>query len=98
MLMLFPAPLPLTLPFLPAQLLNGLALFFALAGGWLLIATRAREQRAQARLAGDGEGELEDEQAWALDAATARVNRFFYCFGGATLLLALLLSWSSTRL
>ncbi len=30
----------------PAQVLNGLALFFALAGGWLLLATRLREQRA----------------------------------------------------
>ena len=49
--MLLPAPgFPLPLP--PSLLLNAVALFFALAGSWLLVATRLREQRALARLAG----------------------------------------------
>ncbi|GAB3370264.1 hypothetical protein [Azotobacter armeniacus] len=93
--MLLPAlgsPLPLP----PSLLLNAVALLFALTGSWLLLATRIREQRALARLA--GEGELGEEETWALDAATGRVNRFFYRFGACTLLLALLLSWSSTQL
>ncbi|SEI67653.1 hypothetical protein SAMN04244572_01299 [Azotobacter beijerinckii] len=85
----FPLPLP------PALLLNAVALFFALAGSWLLIATRLREQRALAHLA--GEGQLDEEGSWALEAATGQVNRFFYRFGAGTLLLALLLSWSSTQ-
>ncbi|MEE4462689.1 hypothetical protein HA520_05605 [Azotobacter chroococcum] len=93
--MLLPA-LGVSLPLPPSLLLNTVALFFALAGSWLLLATRLREQRALARLA--GEGELGEEGAWALEAATGRVNRFFYRFGAGTLLLALLLSWSSTRL
>ncbi|ACO80263.1 hypothetical protein AvCA_41300 [Azotobacter vinelandii CA] len=93
MLLLVPgAPLP----FSPALLLNGVALLFAIAGSWLLLATRLREQRALARLA--GERELDEEGNWALEAATVRINRFFYRFGAGTLLLALLLSWSSTRL
>ncbi|HHQ2616988.1 TPA: hypothetical protein ACSPLV_005208, partial [Pseudomonas aeruginosa] len=33
----------------PAQAMNGLALFFGVAGAWLLLATRARERRALAR-------------------------------------------------
>lgn len=86
--------IPLPLP--PSLLLNVVALFFALAGSWLLLATRLRELRALARLA--GEGELDEEGDWALDAATGQINRFFYCFGAGTLLLALLLSWSSTQL
>ncbi|MCO3066043.1 hypothetical protein FA243_29355, partial [Pseudomonas aeruginosa] len=35
----------------PAQAMNGLALFFGVAGAWLLLATRARERRALARWA-----------------------------------------------
>ncbi|WP_349571611.1 hypothetical protein [Azotobacter salinestris] len=93
--MLLPA-LGFPLPLSPSLLLNAVALLFALAGSWLLLATRLREQRALARLA--GEGELDEEESWALEAATGRVNRFFYRFGAGTLLLALLLSWSSTRL
>ncbi|WP_220812121.1 hypothetical protein [Pseudomonas paralcaligenes] len=77
----------------PAQVLNGLALFFALAGGWLLLATRLREQRAGVRLASDAEL---DADASLLDERTQRINRFFYAFGGATLAGALALSWFST--
>ena len=60
----------------PAQALNSLALFFAIAGSWLLLATRMREQRAQARLS--AAGALEDiEDDGELDDATLRLNRFF---------------------
>jgi len=82
----------------PAGLLNGLALFFALAGSWLLLATRLREQRAIGHLAADSEVEEIEEEASLLDAPTQRLNQFFYRFGYACLGLALLVSWSSTRL
>ncbi len=81
----------------PAQALNGLALFFALAGAWLLLATRLREQRAVARLLVNGDADAMPEQACVFDEPTLRLNRFFYRFGYATLLLALTLSWASTR-
>lgn len=82
----------------PGQWLNGLALFFALAGAWLLLATRMREQRALARLlAGNQLNELA-EQGYAVDEPTLRLNRFFYRFGHACLASALLLSWLSTQL
>ncbi|MDR7025883.1 hypothetical protein SAMN05216370_3673 [Pseudomonas peli] len=82
----------------PGQWLNGLALFFALAGAWLLLATRLREQRAQARvLAGNELNELA-EQAYACDEPTWRLNQFFVRFGSVCLGCALLLSWLSTRL
>ncbi|MGS8173949.1 hypothetical protein ACU7A6_05100 [Pseudomonas aeruginosa] len=68
----------------PAQAVNGLALFFGVAGAWLLLATRARERRALAAL--------------PMDEATLRINLFFYRFGTACLGLALLVSWASTRL
>lgn len=80
----------------PSQVVNGLALFFALAGSWLLLATRLRERRALAQLAADSElTELDDE---ALDERTLRINRFFVGFGWSCLSLALLVSWLSTRL
>lgn len=81
----------------PALSLNGLALFFALAGSWLLIATRVRVQRAGLRLAGLAD-ELEGEAECALDEPTRRLNRFFYGFAFATLALALLLSFCSCNL
>jgi len=82
----------------PGQWLNGLALFFALAGAWLLLATRLREQRAQARvLAGNELNELA-EQAYDCDEPTWRLNQFFVRFGYVCLGGALLLSWLSTRL
>ncbi|MBW6347961.1 hypothetical protein [Pseudomonas aeruginosa] len=85
----------------PAQAVNGLALFFGVAGAWLLLATRARERRALARWAAEGEaggaGEA-GEAALPMDEATLRINLFFYRFGTACLGLALLVSWASTRL
>ncbi|HCG0973637.1 TPA: hypothetical protein NJF78_004406 [Pseudomonas aeruginosa] len=79
----------------PAQAVNGLALFFGVAGAWLLLATRARERRALARWAAEGEA---GEAALLMDEATLRINLFFYRFGTACLGLALLVSWASTRL
>lgn len=82
----------------PGLWLNGLALFVALAGSWLLLATRLREQRALTRLlAGDELNELA-QQAYALDQPTLRLNRFFYRFAAVCLVAALCLSWVSTRL
>lgn len=79
----------------PGRCLNVLAMFFACAGAWLLLATRQRELRAEAQVNGssDGHGEA------VLDAEpTLRLNRFFYQFGFACLVIALVLSWDSTRL
>ncbi|MCV4102510.1 hypothetical protein [Pseudomonas aeruginosa] len=76
----------------PAQAVNGLALFFGVAGAWLLLAAGARERRALARWAAAGEAAL------PMDEATLRINLFFYRFGTACLGLALLVSWASTRL
>ncbi|MCO3946871.1 hypothetical protein FA064_25095, partial [Pseudomonas aeruginosa] len=54
----------------PAQAVNGLALFFGVAGAWLLLATRARERRALARWAAEGEaGEAGDCLLYTSDAA-----------------------------
>lgn len=64
----------------PAQAVNGLALFFGVAGAWLLLATRARERRALARWAAEGEA---GEEALPMDEATLRINLFFYRFGAA---------------
>ncbi len=79
----------------PAQMLNALALFFALAGSWLLLATRMREQRAETRLVAASEVAQETSLD---DEPTQRLNRFFYSFGSVSLVLAVLLSWASTQL
>lgn len=81
----------------PSQVVNGLALFLALAGGWLLLATRVRTQRAT-RLLLDGELVEMSQEAPAGDPQVSRLNRFFYAFGGACLLAALGLSSLSTGL
>lgn len=81
----------------PAQALNSLALFFAIAGSWLLLATRMRQQLALARLS--AAGALEGVEAdGELDEATTQLNRFFSRFGLAVLMGALCLSWYSTQL
>lgn len=80
----------------PAVLLNSLALFFGMAGAWLWLMTRLREQRGVARLlAQDG---ANAEVASAFDERTLRINRFFYRFGSVCLVAALLISWMSTQL
>ncbi|MCG4454098.1 MULTISPECIES: hypothetical protein [unclassified Pseudomonas] len=82
----------------PAQSLNTLALFFGLAGGWLLLATRVRERRAVARvIAGSAAKEMVEEVS-VFDAPTLRLNQFFYRFGFASLAASLALSWGSTQL
>jgi hypothetical protein len=82
----------------PAQSANSLALFFAVAGAWLLLATRLREQRGQARLAAESELDGVTAQASLLSEATLRMNRFFNRFGYACLAIALAVSGISTRL
>lgn len=82
----------------PAQSLNALALFFGLTGGWLLLATRVREQRAVARLVAGSDAQDMAEELCAVDEPVQRLNRFFYRFGFASLGAALALSWISTRL
>jgi hypothetical protein len=82
----------------PGLWLNGLAFFVALAGSWLLLATRLREQRALGRLVVGGELQSVEASGYAMDTPTQRINQFFYRFGGACLLSALLLSWLSSGL
>ncbi|GIZ12333.1 hypothetical protein [Pseudomonas sp. NCCP-436] len=81
----------------PAGALNALALFFALAGAWLWLMTRLREQRGQARVLAQGQLEELGEESGA-DERAQRINRFFYRFGGCCLGMALILSWGSTHL
>lgn len=78
-----------------AQRLNLLALFFAVAGSWLLLATRWREQTAGLRLAA-GSGSDPTAAAGHADESTRRINRFFYRFGYGCLVVAVSLSWCST--
>ena len=80
----------------PAKLINVLALLFACPGGWLLHATRRREQRAMANLQAQSRNRSVDQPLLLLDVATLRMNRFFYRFGFACLALALLVSWVRT--
>ena len=78
-----------------ASLLNSLALVIAFAGAWLLLATRWRQQLGNCPRRFGGNRTSEGGQLGA--AGTPRVDRFFYCFGFASLALAWLLS-SLTRL
>jgi len=83
----------------PAALVNGLALFFGLAGAWLWLMTRLREQRGVARaLAQTALDSLDTETEEPFDERTLRINRFFYRFGALCLGGALCLSWISTGL
>lgn len=82
----------------PAQVVNGLALFFACAGAWVLLATRLREQRSVARLAAESDLDEVDEPASVQDESAQRLNRFFYAFGYFSLTVAFCVSWASTRL
>lgn len=79
----------------PAWVINALALFFCVAGGWLLVATGLREQFARAELSGSSaaDGSL---QSLRVDAGKgAALNRFFYGFGGVSLAFGLMLSLAS---
>jgi hypothetical protein len=77
----------------PGRWLNCLALFFAVAGAWLWLATRYRQQVAVGPLAFN----VENHAVSVADEATQRLNRFFYQFGSMCMACALLLSWSSTQ-
>ncbi len=81
----------------PGYWTNALALFFALAGAWLLVATRLREQFGAARLAGARDMQAFEGEKVLQDEPTLRLNLFFYRFGYACMALALALSWGSTR-
>ena len=77
----------------PGRWLNCLAFFFAVAGAWLWLATRYRQQAAVSTLAFNAQSNAVS----LADEATQRLNRFFYQFGCLCMACALLLSWSSTQ-
>lgn len=76
----------------PSLVLNGLALFFAINGSWLWIATQLRSSLGRQRLAtlppSASDTSLQRDQ---------RINRLFYSVGGFCLSLAVLLSLISTQ-
>lgn len=76
----------------PAQVINGLGLFYALNGSWLLVVTQIRASRGLSQLA------TSPAAAVALSPATLRVNRLFTRVGAACLGAGLLLSLISTQL
>ena len=71
----------------PALVLNGLALFFAVNGSWLWIATQLRSSL----------GRLPPSETDISQQRDQRINRLFYSVGTVCLSLALLLSLVSTR-
>lgn len=77
----------------PALVLNGLALFYGLAGGWLWLATQLRSARAAQRFATSPAVSADT----AAVAATRRINRMFYSVGSVCLVLAMALTFASTR-
>jgi hypothetical protein len=79
----------------PGRGLNLLALFFACAGAWLLLATRQRQQALAGSLAVGIDGK---PMAAPLNQPRQRLNRFFYQFAVTCMASALLLSWGSTQL
>lgn len=81
----------------PSQLLNTLAMLLAVAGSWLLLATRWREWLAGTRIPAEGRP-APTGRAIADAAATVRLNQQFYRVGYGALTLALLLSWGSRLL
>ena len=83
---------------LPALLIHVVALLVACSGAALLSITRLREQRAMADLAAQSEARAIDQPMLFLDARTERANRVAYRIGFACLVLALAISWLSTRI
>ncbi|HDZ56785.1 MAG TPA: hypothetical protein ENI17_01505 [Pseudomonas xinjiangensis] len=77
----------------PATAVNALALFYAVAGSWLWVATQLRSARANAHLSTSPAVATPSD----LEAATQRINRVFYAVGGVCMTLALLLSVISSR-
>ncbi|GAA6130772.1 hypothetical protein [Halopseudomonas sabulinigri] len=78
----------------PALVINALALFFAVTGSWLWLATQLRGLLAAQRLATAAQA----PQLNANNRATMRSNRLFYSVGALSLSLALLLSVISTQI
>ncbi|OWL91109.1 hypothetical protein [Halopseudomonas aestusnigri] len=76
----------------PALVLNSLALFFAVNGSWLWIATQLRSSLGRQRLA-----TLPPSDSDISQQRDQRINRLFYSVGTVCLSLALLLSLVSTR-
>lgn len=74
-----------------ALVLNSLALFYALCGTWLVVATQLRAARTM-RLVSNSAGVLEDE----LPIGMQRSNRLFVLVGCVCLGLGLLLSLASS--
>lgn len=76
----------------PALVLNGLALFFAVNGSWLWIATQLRSSLGRQRLAtlpsSESDISLQRDQ---------RINRLFYSVGAVCLTLAVVLTLISAR-
>ena len=83
---------------LPALLINAVALLVACLGAALLFITRLREQRALADLTAQSEDRAIDQPMLFLDVRTERSHRLAYRVGFACLVLALAVSWLSTRL
>ncbi|MEH6493254.1 hypothetical protein [Halopseudomonas sp.] len=77
----------------PALVINALALFFAVTGSWLWLATQLRTSLAAQRLATAPPA----PQSGISERATQRSNRLFYSVGGLSLAMALLLSVISTQ-
>lgn len=82
----------------PGLWLNSLALFVAVAGSWLLLATRWREKRALARVMVSAQVQPMEAEDYVIDTPTQRINQFFYRFAAVCLLSAIVLSWVSTQL
>lgn len=82
----------------PAIILNLFALLAAGPGVWLLHVARSREQRETTHLHNLTEQAPIDEPIHVMDVPTLRLIRSSYRIGAACLSLALLLSWTSTKL
>lgn len=76
----------------PALVINGLALFYALSGSWLVFAAQWRAARGSAQLTAGIASTLNSEEP-PLDN---RVNRMFSRIGLGCLTLAMVLSLLST--
>lgn len=76
----------------PAQVINGLALFYALSGSWLVFAAQWRAARGAVQMTVGIGSELARSEA----TQDGRLNRMFSRIGLGCLALALLLTLLST--
>lgn len=77
----------------PALVINGLALFYALAGSWLVFAAQWRSVRGGVQLTAGISSRLDAAE----EQPGQRINRMFYRIGLACLTLGMLLTLLSTR-